>query len=543
MDSERQTTEYKSLLKIRTGDKAFKELSVTCVAFANSQGGRIYIGFDDKKRQPLPDQIIEAEEVNNAVTKLRSLCFNVAITASEILTDEAGSQYFVVTVFPSLKTIATTSDGKIYIRVADKCEPVRSEDIQRLSEEKGTYQWEIVKTKYSISDILYDNLHKFAAEVRASDRAKEHVRQMDDVEIAEHYHLLDEGFLTHLGVLWLGNYNQRSKLAYPITVQYIVYDSLEKKVRKEEWHDNMLNPKELLLDIEQKAVELTYAYEFPNGLFRKQIRHYHPKLIRELLVNAFAHKSFTISSDIMIKVYADRLEISNPGGLPLGITKYNILHAKHRRNPHLIDILYVMKLMEGEGSGYDLVYELNAMEGKNQPVIDSQFNEVKVIQDAEIIDPEILPLLDYVLMNYPLTQKGYIAFGLIAKEKKILSTRLSILLQLTEEDRLRSYTERLLKDGIICKSGVKKGNQLYVNPQLIANAKVNIKTTLKTIEPYALKALVLEDLKLHPNSSMAEIATRLPDVDLMELRKIVYAMVGNELLTEGEKKNRRYFIK
>ena len=28
-------------------------------------------------------------------------------------------------------------------------------------------------------------------------------------------------------------------------------------------------PKELLLDIEQKAVELTYSYEFPNGLFRK----------------------------------------------------------------------------------------------------------------------------------------------------------------------------------------------------------------------------------------------------------------------------------
>ncbi len=51
-------------------------------------------------------------------------------------------------------------------------------------------------------------------------------------------------------------------------------------------------------------------------LFRKQIRHYHPKLVRELLVNALAHKSYTISSDIMIKVFSDRLEISNPGGLP-----------------------------------------------------------------------------------------------------------------------------------------------------------------------------------------------------------------------------------
>ncbi len=40
---------------------------------------------------------------------------------------------------------------------------------------------------------------------------------------------------------------------------------LSGKYEKEEWHDNRLNPKELLLDIEQKAVELTYSYEFPNG--------------------------------------------------------------------------------------------------------------------------------------------------------------------------------------------------------------------------------------------------------------------------------------
>ena len=50
MDCEKQTTEYKSLLKIRTGDKGFKDLSVTCVALANAQGGRIFIGYDDKKK-------------------------------------------------------------------------------------------------------------------------------------------------------------------------------------------------------------------------------------------------------------------------------------------------------------------------------------------------------------------------------------------------------------------------------------------------------------------------------------------------------------
>lgn len=509
-------------------------------SLANAQGGKIFIGYDDNKKRPLLNQTVDIEEVNNAISKLRSLCFNVAIAASEVEKDDTGSQYFIITIYPSFRSIATTSDGKIYIRVADRCEPVRSEDIQRLSEEKGTYQWEIIHTKYLLDELALINLHQLAEDIRKSPRVKQHIKQLDDTEIAEHYCLIDNGYLTHLGVLWLGSPKQRQSISYPITVQYIVYDSLERKVRKTEWHDNTMNPKELLLAIEKDAIELTYSYEFPNGLFRKQIRHYHPKLVRELLVNSFAHKSFTISSDIMIQVYSDRLEISNPGGLPLGITKENILHTKHRRNRHFIEILSALELMEGEGSGYDLIYELNSMEAKNQPIIESSYNEVRVIQQAEIIDKELLPLLDYVLQNYQLTQKGYIAFGIIAREKKILSTQLSSILQLSEEERLRSYTEKLVRDNIVCKDGVKKGNYFNINPQLIKNAKVNLKTTLKTLEPHALKALIMEDLKLHPNSRISEIALRLPEADLKEIRKIIYPLVDVELHAEGVKSERRY---
>jgi ATP-dependent DNA helicase RecG len=322
-----------------------------------------------------------------------------------------------------------------------------------------------------------------------------------------------------------------------------VYDQLEHKVRKIEWRDNQYNPKELLLEIEKEAIELEYSFEFPNGLFRKTIRHYHPKVVRELLLNAFAHKSFTISSDIMICVYPDRLVISNPGGLPLGVTVDNLLHQRHRRNPYLITIMSDLGLMEGEGSGYDLIYELNAKEAKMQPQLYSLFNEVRVVQSANIVNTELLPLLDYLLTNYTFSQKGWIALGIIAREGKILSTQLASILQLTEEERLRSYIDKLIKDNIICRSGVKKGSALYVNPQLIKNSKSNIKTSLKTIEPYALKALIIEDLRLHPKSAISEIVKRLPDVELRDVRNMVYSMIGQELTYEGERRYRVYMLK
>lgn len=136
------------------------------------------------------------------------------------------------------------------------------------------------------------------------------------MEIGEQYHLLDGNKMTNLGVLWIGTAKQRSRICYPITVQYIVYDDLENKTNKLEWRDNTRNPKELLEDIMDKAVELTYSYEIPNGLFRKTVRYYNENLIRELLVNSLAHSSRTISNDITIKVYPGYICISNPGGLP-----------------------------------------------------------------------------------------------------------------------------------------------------------------------------------------------------------------------------------
>ena len=71
-----------------------------------------------------------------------------------------------------------------YIRVADKCEPIRSEDIHRMANEKQTYQWELVCPKtVTLNDIPTDNLRRFAEEIRNSDRVKEHVKQMEDVEM------------------------------------------------------------------------------------------------------------------------------------------------------------------------------------------------------------------------------------------------------------------------------------------------------------------------------------------------------------------------
>lgn len=538
---ENQTLDLKSIRKIET-DKGIKDLAVCCVSFANSKGGKLYIGFEDKTHLPLPDQRISEEQHNDAVKRLRGNCYNVALDSSGILETENGKNYFIITVYQSVKSFASTADGRYYIRVGDQNVPMRSEDFQRVAYEKEAYLWETVKTRYRIADVPEERIHDLCESIRGSERVRKHIKQMTDNEILDNYMLVDEGRLTNLGVLWLGDHRQRNKLTYPITVQYIVYDSQEQKIRKVDWHDNTMNPEQLLMAIEEEATELTYSFDVQIGLFRKPVRQYNHKVIRELLINSFAHKSFTISGDIIISVYSDRLEISNPGSFPLGVTKDNILHQRIRRNPHLIRLMSDLCLMEGEGSGYDLIYELNAMDAKRMPIPESDFNEVTVTQYSAIQNQSLLPLFDFVNRNYPgLSQKNLIAFGLIAINEKIASTDLSKILQLSETDRLRNYTDTLVSLSLIVQRGVKKGTQYVVNPRLISNARLNVPTSLKTIEPHRLNALIEEDLRLHPESMISEISERLPDVDRKDIQRQVYNMARQKhLTTSGSKSNRRY---
>jgi ATP-dependent DNA helicase RecG len=535
---EQEKIEYKGIAKVTSGDSGFRDLANTCVCLANAQGGRIFIGIENNDRKPPSMQIIDPALLNETITRLRNLCFNVGISSGEIETHSNGGQYFSIIIHPSLKTIATTSDGKIFIRVGDQCQPVRSEDIQRLVSEKDAFQWELQSRGEIASDPMPQiNLQSFAIEIRQSKRVKDSVKQLSDIEIAEHYHLVHNGKLTNLGILWLGSSAQRSRLAYPVTVQYIVYDDQENKVRKVEWRDNAKNPKELLLDIEKEAIELTYFHEFPQGLFRKQIRHYDEKVIRELLINAIAHKSYTISGDIFIKVYNDRLEVSNPGGLPLGVTKNNILHETHRRNPHLIRILHDLELMEGEGSGYNLIYEIDSRDAKEFPEPISDFNRALVIQSSKILNQEVVLLIDFVAKNYALSQKELIALGIIARHKKIITTQLSKELQL-DEGRLRSYIGGLLDKSIIISRGIKKGTEYLINPKLISGSKINIKPTLKVIELPRLKALIEESLKFNPNLSMNELHGKLGDIDIDDVKKVVYRLVKEGIL--GHTPDRTY---
>ena len=268
--------------------------------------------------------------------------------------------------------------------------------------------------------------------------------------------MLDEetGYLTNLGILWVGKNYQRARLLYSPVVQFIKYDDTENKTQKVMWDDYSKNPMELIEAIWQTVPDWKESYEVSNGLWRKLIPAYDEKVVRELLCNAIVHRPYTTRGDIFINVYPDRMTIVNPGLLPLGITSDNILQKTIKRNEHLAKVFYDLKMMEAEGSGYDMMYETLLAAGKSLPVVIEGDDSVSVTVARKVLNQEVSRITDYVFNNYErISQKNRIALGAILNAGTITAVKLASTLQLDDNERLRDYTSRLIDAHIILTNG------------------------------------------------------------------------------------------
>lgn len=544
---ENQTWDKKSLRAVIGNSKSFDEIAKDCVAFANKEGGHLAIGIEDDDELPPPTQRVDDSLKEKVVKRINELTINVAIVP-KIVKEKNGGEYLDLEILRSAASIASTTKGGYFIRDNDKSKPIAPDDLLRAVTDKPSFSWETkVSLKFKLGQCNKEKLANLLSKIRSSDRVSTFVKQMYDDEILEYYSLVGEdGYLTNLGVLWLGTQPQRARLLYSPTVQFIRYDASGNKVFKQVWDDYTLNPDELLESIWQSIPDWRESNEVSDGLWRKEIPAYDEKVVREVLCNSIAHRPYTTRGDVFINIYPDRMEVVNPGRLPLGVTPNNILRTTVKRNKELSRLFYALHIMEGEGSGYDLMYETQLSLGKSIPIVKEGEDSVSVTIARKIVSKEASRIYDYMQYAYPEIiehQKAVIAFGLILQEEIISSEALSNRLQLPESDRLRSYVDILCTKNVVLTRGRGKGTRYYVNPKIFSNSKANIQTTLKTIEPYRLKELILQDLKYHPKSLISEMSVRLPDIPLTELQKKVRKMTTDgELIYEGGRKYRRYSL-
>jgi ATP-dependent DNA helicase RecG len=535
----------KKSLSIVTGSKSsLKELAKDCVCFANAQGGSIIIGIEDDSDMPPDGQVINDDLIEKINKSIPALTLNVGIMPL-VKTADNGAQFIELQVFRTTQSVASTTDGRYYMRISDDCKPIPPEDLARLFSERNSFVWEekvVKKIPSSHCDAV--KYLEFLKDIKESERISDFVKQMNPQEMMDYYFISKDGFLTNLGILWIGKRTDRATLHYPPSVQFIKYDEQENKVSKKLWDDHMLNPKELINSILKEIPDWNEFVEVSDGIFRKNVYNYEPEIIREIVANAFAHRNYTMRGDIFINLFHDRLEIHSPGLLPLSVTPENILTKSVQRNALLAKLFYDLRLMEKEGSGYDKVYELLLGSGKQLPTVIEADDRVTVILKKQIVSKDVLKLMDKASQDLQLKQKEVIALGIVAQSQGISTLELSKILNISKPNGLQYWIGRLIDLDVVLTKGKTKGTFYYINPDFIRTTDFIEQTNLKRIEPHRLQELIYEDLKNYPESSISDINKRIGvEIKPRTLKDKIDDMVVGELVKkDGEKRWTIYSI-
>ena len=542
---EGQVQDKKSLRKISGNNADWVDLSHDCAGFANSHGGLLLIGIEDDCEAPPSGQRIKEHHLESIRKRIPQLTVNVGIDVQR-KTASNGGEFIELRVFPCRQTVASTTDGRYFVRIGDATCPLMPEDLLRFAAEKSAYAWETaVSRKVSRRALDPQKWAAFKAGVAASRRVSAFVREKHDDELLDYYLFADGEWLTNLGILWIGTRADRARLLYAPSVQFIRYDENDKKTRKQVWDDFSLNPQELIRQVWEMQDWLE-GEEVSDGLFRKMVPRFDEAVVRELIANALVHRPYTTRGDIYINLYPDRVEIHNPGRLPLGVTPRNILHASVKRNIHLAKVFYDLELMEQEGSGYDKIYETLALSAKKPPVVDEGPDRVCVIVESRIINREALRFMESVSKQYDIRRKEMIALGLLAQHESLTALEFSHLLELDNQpERLRDWLGRLPDWGLVTSKGRTRAKEYRVDLNILGKHPYNGPTSLKSIEPYRLRELMLEDIKRHPDCSLGEIHDRIgAEIPLIKVRGMKNVLLKERGITQkGERRWARYSIK
>ena len=278
------------------------ELAKDCVSFANANGGKILIGIDDDANEPVATQTIDRKWLEAIRKQISQRTYNVSVTP-QMMTAANGGEYMEVVINRNAQSVAATTDGRYYIRVSDQSKPVLPDELLRLAADKNALIWEEqTNRKVPISRVDEKKYRAFLADVRASGRVTAFVKEKSDDEILEHYLFVKGDYLTNLGVLWIGQRQDRATLLYAPVIQFIKKDEREQKVNKIVWDDFRLNPKELLQAVQTQIPDWQEGVEIPDGIYRPMVPNYSIELVRELVANALVHRMYTVRGDIFINL-------------------------------------------------------------------------------------------------------------------------------------------------------------------------------------------------------------------------------------------------
>ncbi len=430
------------------------------VAFANTDGGDLYIGVEDD------GEITGLHKKHEDTTQLAAFIANKTVPPVPVRIDIIDYDFPVVKIsVPKRTSVVASSSGKVQRR------RLKSDGTP---ENIPMYPYEISSRLSSLSLLDYSAQAVPNAEYEDLDpvererlrniirtyRGEVSLLELNDQELDKALQLvsLQEGKLvpTFCGLLLIGK--KEALVKHMPTAESAV-----QVLRGTDINVNESFKLPLLATFEKISDYFSAwnnAEEMESGLFRVTIPDYDPRAFREALVNAFCHRDYSMLGRVLIQIKDMGMTISNPGGFIEGINAYNLLDAEpHGRNPALADAMKRIGLAERTGRGIDRIYEGSLLYGRLLPdYSQSNSRTVKLFIPKGPTDKAFIKMVSDEQKNRGKSMPVYslLVLNLLKNTSKLTLSEMIGELHMSESIA-RSTIEELVYTGIVEAFGQGRG--------------------------------------------------------------------------------------
>lgn len=375
--SRREENHFYDNKSSRVSGKGIQKVSV---AFANADGGEFVIGIKDAKEEEdialRWDGVSTIEDLNLVFQSLSDTEPQVSHQV-EILKHPNKTVAARIFVEKSEK-VHRTSNGTVYVRKGAQSLPLQSHsDVQALSYAKGESSYEDTLVSGAQAEDIFDTeeMQFFLQNYSPA---------TDSIDFTINQNLVDRRTYDPktAGILLFSD-NPVPLLPRRCGIKISRYDTDLEKPEREHLKEQYTIEGALYRQINEAAEKITQIMEAmkvmtPNGLSSAK---YPPETIWELLVNAVIHRDYSISDDIHVLVFNNRVEILSPGKLPGYVTVHNILESRFSRNSKIVRMLNKYKNAPNRDMGEGINTAFQKMEEfrLKPPVISEKNNTVQVL--------------------------------------------------------------------------------------------------------------------------------------------------------------------
>jgi ATP-dependent DNA helicase RecG len=190
-------------------------------------------------------------------------------------------------------------------------------------------------------------------------------------------------------------------------------------------------------------------------LRREDVPEYPMRALREAITNAVMHRDyFETGANVFVEIYDDRIEISNPGGLPKGLSKEELGTRSVRRNPLIADLLHRIAFIEKAGTGIRRMIEDARKHKCPEPkfTVNGFFTATfwPTMEIARKITPQVTPQVAGEVIGQVIGQVGPYAMKILELCVKQQSMRIiGEAIGIRKRDNVRPHVAELIEVGLL----------------------------------------------------------------------------------------------